>query len=109
MEKLKKETPEDRFRKLLTPKSKIIAKVMPGGPSELIIFNKNGSKRIVKCDEGPLLDVFGLSNAQKIEFMFEQDYPKRKALINGKPTMLFKAWINRKKFYDDYFLYGDIK
>lgn len=107
MVKLKKETPEDRFRKLLTPK--IIAKVTPGGSSDLIIFNENGSRKIVKCDENPLLDVFGLNNAQKIEFMFEKDYPKRKALINGKPTVLFEAWINRKKFHDDYFIYGDIK
>ncbi len=94
---------EHRFRDFL------IAKVKPGGPSDLIIFKKNGTRKVVKCDENPLLDVFGLNNAQKLEFLFEQDYPKRKAIEHGDTTSLFRAWLNRKNFNDDYFKHGDVK
>lgn len=94
---------EHRFRDFL------IAKVKPGGSSDLIIFKKNGTRKVVKCDENPLLDVFGLTNAQKIEFLFEKDYPHSKALIHGEPTTLFRTWLNRKDFSMTYFKHGDIK
>ena len=100
---MKKENPEGRFRKFL------VAKVTPGGPSDIIIFNENGSKKVIRCVENPLLDVFGLNNAQKLEFLFEKDYSKSKALIKGEPTILFRAWLKRKNFHDTYFKHGDVK
>jgi hypothetical protein len=95
------ETPEDRFRAFLSPKVKT---------NDLVIFKPNGSKKIIEGDPvDKILDQAGLTNAEKLEFKFEKDFPGRKALFKGLITDTFKQWLIHRNLWEDYFKYGDYK
>ena len=123
IEEAKEETFEDRFNDFLTnteelkteisektgiPKVALFGKV--GKPLDLIVFNPNGSKRIVEGDPvDKVLNQAGLTNAEKLIFKFEKDFPHQKALFEGKVTFSFREWLVRHNLYDDYFKHGDYK
>lgn len=118
------ETPEDRFKKFLTKtekkaKTKIskrtgISKLILFGKkvktNDLVIFNPNGSKKIIKGDSiDKVLNQAGLTNAEKLRFKFEKDFPNKKAMKGGSPSYMFREWLVRHHLFEDYFKHGDYK
>lgn len=87
----------------------IIAMGKIGKPHDLLIFKQEGIKIVEGDPVNKILDQAELTNAEKIRFLFEKDYPYRKAVIDGKLNELFKAWLIRKGLIDDYFRHGGRK
>lgn len=78
--------------------------------SDLIIFNKNGSQKIIKGDPvDKILDQIDLTNAEKLEFKFEKDFPGKRAKKDDKISQLFREWLVQRGLYDIYFKYGELK
>lgn len=97
-----KETPEDRFRAILTKKKD------PEDTTSIIVL-KEGKRKIIHS-ELTELEGKGLTNREKLIFVFEKDYPGHNALRkDGNLTELFGRWLIHRQLYDDFFKFGDLK
>lgn len=99
---------EDRFRNFLTNEkaiedtlrvTKTIDKILTKNKS----ISTKGETTVVKQIIDKSLRNININFEIKLEAQFEKDYPGRKAIWKGKPTGLFKKWLQEHNLFDNYF------